>query len=62
MRCGRPQPGRPFHAPDIGHQQEQTIMRGTAEFYAIQIGLCGDQAAAAGLDNQRAMYLRAQAA
>ena len=37
-------------------------MRGTAEFYDIQIGLCGQQAAAAGLDNQRTMYLRAQAA
>ncbi len=37
-------------------------MRATADFYAEQIGLCAAQAAAAGLDNQRAMYLRAQAA
>ena len=37
-------------------------MRGSSEFYQIQIGLCGEQAAKAGLDNQRAMYLRAQAA
>ncbi|OSZ72455.1 hypothetical protein CAP39_03720 [Sphingomonas sp. IBVSS1] len=37
-------------------------MRPTADFYEQQIGLCGRQAEAAGLSNQRAMYLRAQAA
>jgi hypothetical protein len=37
-------------------------MRGTAEFYALQIDMCAEQAAAAGLDNQRTMFLRAQAA
>lgn len=37
-------------------------MRGNSEFYALQIGLCGEQAAAAGLANRRSMYLRAQAA
>jgi len=37
-------------------------MRATADFYQQQIGQCGRQAEAAGLSNQRAMYLRAQAA
>jgi hypothetical protein len=37
-------------------------MRATADFYEQQIGLCGRQAEAAGLSNQRDMYLRAQAA
>ncbi len=57
---GRPPaiPGRPPGPP----QQTGMNMRGTSEFYEIQIGLCGQQAAAAGLDNQRTMYLRAQAA
>jgi uncharacterized protein YllA (UPF0747 family) len=37
-------------------------MRASSLFYAAQIEDCARSAAAAGLENQRAMFLRAQAA
>jgi hypothetical protein len=37
-------------------------MRGTSAFFETQVDLCGRQAAAAVLSNQRDMFLRAQAA